>query len=357
MDRRTILTRRPRFAAICAAALAGLGTPVGAAPAPNAMPDVVFEAYSPLSENAELLRRMLSPLAAHVVDQALARSKKILTAQSIDLSAERFVVHAPPQAPTGGYGVLVFISPNQEAKVPAGWEPILDQYGVIYVSAERSGNAEDVLGRRMPLALLALENIRRRYNLDPDKIYIGGFSGGARVALRVALDYPDVFRGALLNAGSDPIGAPPNHLPAPDLFARFQTASRIVYVTGAADAEVLYRDRDSLQSLDKACVFGGKALVSPATDHEIAKPAALAKALATLGAAAPSDSGRQATCEAALQGEMARQFDHVEALIKAGKRAEAKVLLLRLDGRYGNLARDRILALAQACGCDVVPGL
>jgi hypothetical protein len=53
---------------------------------------------------------------------------------------------------------------------------------------------------------------------------------------------------------------------------------------------------------------------------------------------------------------MARQFDHLDALIKAGKHADAKALLLRLDGRYGALARDRILALAEACGCEIVPG-
>ena len=324
--------------------------------AADPQPTVSFEAYSPLSGNAELLPRMLSPLAEQAVEQSLARSKKALAAQSVDLAAERFAVYAPPQAPPGGYGLLVFIPPWQEAKIPRGWEPILDKQGIIYVSAARSGNAEDVLGRRVPLALLALENIRRRYNIDPDRIYIGGFSGGARVALRVALDYPDVFRGALLNAGSDPIGAPPNHLPAPDLFARFQASSRIVYATGAGDAEVLYSDRDSLLSLGKACVFGGQAQVSSGTDHEIAKPAALAKALAALDGPPRPPSERQAICEAGLQDEMSRQFDSVDALIKARKRAEAKNLLLRLDGRYGALARDRILSLAAACDCEVVPG-
>ena len=58
----------------------------------------------------------------------------------------------------------------------------------------------------MPLALLAYENIRRSHTLDANRVYVGGMSGGSRVALRVALAYPDVFRGALLNAGSDPIG-------------------------------------------------------------------------------------------------------------------------------------------------------
>jgi dienelactone hydrolase len=315
---------------------------------------VVFQDYSPLSQNAELLRRMLSPLADQAVEQALARTRKALAAQSIDLSAERFVVYVPPQAPPGGYGLMVFISPGSEAKLPAGWAPILDQYGIIFVSAARSGNEADVLGRRAPLALLALENIRRRYQVDPDRTYIGGYSGGARVALRMALSYPDVFRGAFLNAGADPIGAPPDHLPNKALFARFQTVSRIVYVTGAADGETLYRDADSLQSMRQHCAFGAEAQITPATDHELAKPAALAKALASLRAQMTSNPGRQAACERTLEDDMTRGLDHIEALIKAGKSSEAKSLLLRLDGQYGGLARDRIVGLAEACGCGVV---
>jgi hypothetical protein len=147
-----------------------LAPPVQAQPPTGLQPDAVFQTYSPLSENTELLRRMLSPLADHVVEQALARSNKTLAAQSVYLSAERFTVYVPPQAPPGGYGVLVFIPPGPEAKLPPGWAPVLNQQGVIYVSAARSGNEADVLGRRVPLALLALENIRRLYSLDPERI-------------------------------------------------------------------------------------------------------------------------------------------------------------------------------------------
>jgi poly(3-hydroxybutyrate) depolymerase len=52
------------------------------------------------------------------------------------------------------------------------------------------------------LALIAAQNAMAQYSVDPQQVYIGGFSGGSRVALRLALGYPDVFHGALLNAGS-----------------------------------------------------------------------------------------------------------------------------------------------------------
>jgi hypothetical protein len=55
------------------------------------------------------------------------------------------------------------------------------------------------------------------------------------MALRSARGYPDVFHGALLNAGSDPIGNAQSPLPPQELLRQFQESTRVVYVTGAHD--------------------------------------------------------------------------------------------------------------------------
>jgi poly(3-hydroxybutyrate) depolymerase len=62
------------------------------------------------------------------------------------------------------------------------------------------------LERRIPLALLAAHNVMQRYPVDKERLYIGGMSGGSRVALRIALAFPDVFHALLLHSGSDRIG-------------------------------------------------------------------------------------------------------------------------------------------------------
>jgi pimeloyl-ACP methyl ester carboxylesterase len=77
---------------------------------------------------------------------------------------------------------------------------------------------------------------------------VGGFSGGARVALRIALGYPDVFRGAILNAGSDPIGDSATPLPPRELFAGFQEEARLIYITGEKDPRWAM-DLDSMASM------------------------------------------------------------------------------------------------------------
>src|SRR5262249_23662500 len=152
--------------------------------------------------------------------------------QPVDLADEKFLIYLPSQKPEQGYALLVFVPPWEEAGLPRQWAPILDKYGVLFVTAARSGNKEHVL-RREPRALLAAFNVTQRCPIDPRRVYVGGFSGGARVALRLALGYPDVFRGALLNAGSDALGnadaVPPISLPPRELLYRFQESSRLVY--------------------------------------------------------------------------------------------------------------------------------
>jgi len=128
-----------------------------AAPAPSGLqPEVAFSDYTPLSASAELVRRLLSPLAAAQVQEQLSQSATQLIEQSIDLKNESFVLYVPAQAPPQGYALLVFVPPWPQAHLPAGWQPVLDRYGMIYVSAARSGNEENVMARREPRVLFTL---------------------------------------------------------------------------------------------------------------------------------------------------------------------------------------------------------
>src|SRR3954451_11646970 len=61
--------------------------------------DVVFTDYSPLSSNAEIARRMLTPLTQRRGGEMLASTKRFLRDQAIDLSKERFTVYLPGGEP------------------------------------------------------------------------------------------------------------------------------------------------------------------------------------------------------------------------------------------------------------------
>lgn len=68
-----------------------------------------FVETSPLAGNAELSRRLLSPLTVIQMRAALARAGQSLSDQSVTVAAEKFLVHVPPQMPANGYAALIFV--------------------------------------------------------------------------------------------------------------------------------------------------------------------------------------------------------------------------------------------------------
>jgi pimeloyl-ACP methyl ester carboxylesterase len=190
--------------------------------------------------------------------------------------------------------------------------------------------------------------VMQRYRVDPLRVYVGGFSGGAHMAERLALAYPDLFRGALLNAGSDPLDAAPPSPPARELLERFQQSTRLVYVTGEHDELRVALDRASEDSMQSWCVFDVAADITRGASHEIVNPHALARALEQLGAHLPPDTARLAACRAALDRRLAAQLARVQSLIDAGDRSEARRQLHELDRRFGGLAAPQSLAMARA---------
>jgi hypothetical protein len=318
-------------------------------------PDETFSLYSPLASNTALVDRLLSPLAAETGRRQLASAGGSLAEQPLDLAQERFTLYVPPKTPPQGYGLLVFVSPSDQASLPFGWASILDRYGLIFVAAQRSGNDQSVIGRRAPLALEAAWNVQHRYAIDPARMFVGGFSGGARVALRLALAYPDLFRGAFLNAGSDPIAVSPAMLPERALFEQFQARSRIAYVSGALDdTGAVAMDTASLASLGRWCVFGGASRTTSGAGHQIADARGLGQALEILDRTAAPDASRLAACRVRIDREVEGRIAQATALVSAGDSERAKKALLELDNTVGALAMPQLRDLAERCRCGAL---
>jgi pimeloyl-ACP methyl ester carboxylesterase len=312
---------------------------------PGLQRDVVFTETSPLSANLELLRRFASPIAARAALRALERSGNRIAEQPVSLADERFTLYIPAWMPPDGYGLLVFVPPWDLAILPQGWRVALDRAGVIFVSAAHSGNRENTRSRREPLALLAADNVRRRYRLDPRHIFVGGFSGGSQVAMRLALGYPDLFHGALLDAGSDEIGSAEVPLPPKELFLQFQESTRLVYVTGDNDGINLALDRSSQRSMREWCVFAVEKETPPWKGHEVIGAAVLSQALDLLLAPILPDLDRLQSCRSAIDAEMSAAFDQVEALLARHQNDAAMEALIRIDRRWGGLAAPHSLDL------------
>jgi len=211
--------------------------------------------------------------------------------------------------------------------------------------ASSSGNEEKVYDRRVPLALLAYENMKARYPIDPNRTYVTGLSGGSRMAELVALGYPDIFRGALLDAGSDPIGGKSGtYAPPLPLFEQFQK-SRLVYVSGSKDELNLADDQVSRDSMRGFCVFNVAITTAPGLAHEPLDAPALEKAVKALVSPDKNDEGKIAKCNERLRAEVAARIKVVEETLARGDKQAARLQLADLDSRYGGFAAAEILQL------------
>jgi pimeloyl-ACP methyl ester carboxylesterase len=223
---------------------------------------------------------------------------------------------------------------------------------MILAAPRNAGNGSHGLARRIPLALLAYEHARSRYRLDPERVYVGGFSGGSRIALTVAIAYADVFRGAFLVAGSSDVGAQGPTPPSRDVMAPLQSRTRMAFVTGERDRGALDRDRRSERALREYCVMNLASFVQRRRGHQLPDGHGLAEGLDFLDAPS-SGTASLAQCRSRLAGEVAAALDAVADLAAAGRTAEAGEQLSAIDRRYGGLAAPRSIDLAH---CLLRPG-
>lgn len=130
-----------------------------------------------------------------------------------------------PESPAG---VMVYVSPDNSGEIPSGWKTVMEDHNLIWIGANNSGNKID--GRlRVTYAILAPSLARKSYNIDQDRVYISGLSGGGRIASIVAPEYAHIFKGAVYNCGVNFWGRN-----TPKRLEQIKN-NRYVFVTGSGD--------------------------------------------------------------------------------------------------------------------------
>ncbi len=318
-----------------------------AAAAPARPVEVTLDALSPLASADEISRRLLSPTTHDRLLRAQAGSGIGVKQQTIEVGGAHYDLFVPEASQAGSRGVLVFVYPSDDRfPLPRDWWKTLARENLIFIAARDSGNDESVLDRRVPLALHGYGLVQRRYRLDPARVYVGGFSGGSRVAQMLALGYPDVFRGALLLAGSDPIGTRGFVPPPRELMRLFQARTRIVLSTGSEDLPNRGRDMRTQRNLAELCVQGVATVPQTGLDHWVPSRIGFIKALRALQeAVVPADDFD--SCTQQLQARIDAGLGEVAALLDAGDAAAAGERLGGIDDLYGGLAAPRSVEFAR----------
>ena len=120
-----------------------------------------------------------------------------------DLTKEKFYLCVPPNyRGTEPFGLVVFLHAGDEMNVPPDWKPVLVKRKLLYIAPQNIGNAQPI-NRRIGMAVVAIRKMMELYKVDPKRVYVAGFSGGARMACATALLHPDLVTGVFPICGAE----------------------------------------------------------------------------------------------------------------------------------------------------------
>jgi predicted esterase len=114
-----------------------------------------------------------------------------------DSTQQKYELYVPQKYnPAQPAPLILFISPGKQPTGLAQWKSICDEQGLIFASPFDAGNDCETR-QRVRIVLDVLDDVRRQYAIDPDRTYLGGFSGGGRIACSIAFSLPEYFGGVV----------------------------------------------------------------------------------------------------------------------------------------------------------------
>ncbi|MCH8296387.1 hypothetical protein IH992_35350, partial [Candidatus Poribacteria bacterium] len=123
-----------------------------------------------------------------------------------DIREEGFKVYVPSgYTDDKPHGLLVFIAGTLDPTVPNSWFQIFDQRQIIWIAPFNVGN-QQTTSRRIGLALEARKYALLNYNIDPQRIYISGISGGGIACSTLIARFPEAFNGSIQIVGASGFG-------------------------------------------------------------------------------------------------------------------------------------------------------
>ena len=199
---------------------------------PGQRTPVQFKETIPQNSNEQYQMRMSAPEAP----------------AAYDISQETFELLLPRNyKETEPHGLFVWISPGPKPDLSPDWEKVLADSKLIFVSALNSGNNRETPDR-IRLAVEASHHLRQWFNVDPQRVYISGHSGGARVASMIGVAYADMFSGAACfmgvnffrdTEGKDGTFYERRYVPHPEIAILAQQHGRFALVTGEKDSNLI----------------------------------------------------------------------------------------------------------------------
>ncbi|MBN9117780.1 MAG: hypothetical protein J0I06_01175 [Planctomycetes bacterium] len=132
-----------------------------------------------------------------VATESLADPPAKFTGDGFDSAKQTYELFVPERKdPKKPAPAILFVSAGDE---PSGWksfEKTCKDGGFVFIGVRGAGNNVPP-PKRVRIVLDCYDDVRKQIPLDPDRTYISGFSGGARIACAVAFALPEYFGGVI----------------------------------------------------------------------------------------------------------------------------------------------------------------
>jgi hypothetical protein len=179
--------------------------------------------------------------------------------------------------------LVLFVAPGADAGGWSVWHRVCEKQGVLFCAPYGAGNSCPP-GRRCRIVLDALDDVRRQYNIDPNRTYISGFSGGARMACTIGFSLPEYFGGIVPIGGTNPLPK------LTYLKHRIRDRLALAHVAGATDFNRKEHE-DFMHPWWQGIGITSKLWIVPKTGHALPPPEVLLEVYQWLDSKLPQRQG------------------------------------------------------------------
>jgi len=199
-----------------------------------------------------MIQCMWKKVVALLMAAAASRAADLPTGQIVDSvecaldDTQHYALYLPSNyTPSRQWSVILAFDGGARGRVPVErYQQAAEKYGYIVAGSLNSRNGPWEVSMKAAKAMTT--DVKARFSIDPKRVYTAGMSGGARVAMKIALEsrqiagvfassagFPDEFIARLPfpvfgSAGTDDF----NHMEMYQLDRRMTSAHRVLYFEG-----------------------------------------------------------------------------------------------------------------------------